>query len=101
MTTYMCTKNSRVHVTQYLLPVVAHKLCQIFWLELLISPRMTFVNWFQAVGRSRNILPLDDGLIGQVSNNCKHSVHDAVSQYVEIIDTVDGHALSCPRTESR
>lgn len=93
MTSYMVQTNEKGNVSQYHLPCITQKICQKVWLELLIISRDTFYAWRGTVGPSRNILPLNHGLVGRVSNNYKSTVHEAVCDYVETVVSVDGHAL--------
>lgn len=89
----MFTTNGQGNITQYRLPSVTHKLCLKVWLELLILPKKHFDNWRQAVGLSRNILPLDHGLTGRVSDDNKQSMRDAVSEYIDTIADLYGFGI--------
>lgn len=89
----MFTKNGQGNITQYRISSVTHKLCQKVWLELLILPRKYFDNWRQAVGLSRNILPLYHGLTGRVSDDNKQSMRDAVSEYIDTIAALYGFGI--------
>lgn len=76
---------------QYRIPAIPYTFCQKVWLYLRMLYRHTFNHCKSGVTSARQILQVDHGLNGRISNNYKATARDAVFGYIEAVASLDGH----------
>eukprot|EP00171_Calliarthron_tuberculosum_P002286 IDg2286t1 len=93
MTCYLQNVKKDGNCKFYRIPAVNFDICRELWLLLMNISKTTYTNWRSLSLPKRDVLPIDHGLSGYVSNASKPLARNAIRTHVLNIAASDGHPL--------
>lgn len=102
MSCYMICVDQNGKHSQYRVPAIGRSLCRDTWLMFMNISKSTYTAWRSLTISTRNVLPVNHGLIANSSNSGKPAAKAAVRRFIKDVAESDGHPLPvCARASDR